>query len=127
MRSWARAMAAAKQPAYVYSFSHVPPIKNSDYFRAYHASEIGYVFGNLDPARGYGEADKKLSDAISSYWVNFARTGDPNGDGLEVWPAYDTQHEPYMNLGDTPKSGQALLKRELDFTQKAMDARLATE
>jgi len=127
MRTWARMMANADQPAYLYYFTRVPPIEGSEYLGAFHAAEIAYVFQNLNLGRGYNDTDKALADAMSSYWVNFAATGDPNGDGLMIWPAYDAQHDPYMDFGDAVESGQHLLKRELDFTQKAIDARQSTD
>ena len=52
---------------------------------------------------------------MSTYWVNFVRTGDPNGAGLPVWPRYDRATERYLEFGDAIRSGTHLLKRELDF------------
>lgn len=53
---------------------------------AHHSAEIIYVFNNLDIRATrdwpYTAWDRKLADTMSSYWVNFARTGDPNGAGL---------------------------------------------
>ncbi len=49
---------------------------------AFHSDEIEYVFGNLDSRKGaqFRPEDYKLSDLMQTYWTNFARTGDPNGD-----------------------------------------------
>jgi para-nitrobenzyl esterase len=58
---------------------------------ARHAGEIEYVFGALDrslPNVPWEPSDRKLSDAITTYWSNFARSGDPNGPGLPSWPRY---------------------------------------
>ena len=58
---------------------------------ARHAGEIEYVFGALEsvPKVTWEPSDRALSDAMMSYWANFAKTGDPNGAGLPTWPRYD--------------------------------------
>jgi len=127
MRTWAREMTKAGVPAYLYFFSRIPPVGDHAYNRAFHAAEIAYAFGNLDMTRGYTDKDRELSAAMQGYWINFAKTGDPNGDGLIIWPAHDAQHDPYLELGDEIGSKQHLLKEQLDLVQKTMDARLATE
>src|SRR5262249_31015151 len=63
---------------------------------ARHAGEIEYVFGALDSVAKvpWEASDRKLSDAITTYWASFARAGDPNGAGLPAWPRYDTGGRP---------------------------------
>ena len=73
------------------------------------------MFGNLRPDRPWEEADRKLSELMSSYWVNFAATGDPNGKGLPKWPVYDAQADVSMEFGDTVAAKAAVNKPEIDF------------
>jgi para-nitrobenzyl esterase len=77
---------------------------------AAHAVEIPFVFGTLDrpPAnmiasQKQAEQARPLVDAMMGYWTNFARTGDPNGSGLTVWPKYETTSRQRIYL-DLPVS-----------------------
>lgn len=119
MRTWARMTATGKARAYLYFFSHAPPNPNSKMLGAYHAAEIAYVFNNLSRLnRPFADEDYRLAEAMSSYWVNFATSGDPNGNGLPKWTAYDRAAEPYMDFGDTLQPGNHLLKEQLDFLEQ---------
>jgi para-nitrobenzyl esterase len=117
MRTWVRMAAkTGKSNTYLYYFTRVPPGPLGATLGAYHAAEISYVFRNLHLAtRPYEDADRKLSDAMSSYWVNFATTGDPNGDGLPSWPVYREKSDVALELGNEIKLLPGLHKPELDF------------
>ncbi|MGH9839249.1 MAG: carboxylesterase/lipase family protein, partial [Blastocatellia bacterium] len=86
---------AGKQPIFVYQFNHAPPVP-PDYGKgtmlgtpgAFHGAQTRYFFGTLSRGWKLTEADRKLSATLQSYWINFARTGNPNGEGLPVWTAY---------------------------------------
>ncbi len=69
-----------------------------------HAAEIKYVLENIDPNR-YGEEDLKLSDMMGTYWTNFAKYGDPNGDNLPVWTEFSEENPAVMHLKYTPEQG----------------------
>jgi len=95
-----------------------------------HTAEIGYVFGNLvSTVKGApfalsgppGPADIALSKLIQSYWVNFAKTGDPNGPGLPVWPAFSASSQQVMYLDAHPHAGPVPNLKKL----KALDAYFA--
>jgi para-nitrobenzyl esterase len=76
-----------KTRGYLYHFVHEPPVApGQPNRRAMHTAEIPYVFNIPGPL--WTEVDRRLADTISSYWVNFARTGDPNGPGLPRWSAF---------------------------------------
>lgn len=83
-----------KQPVYRYRFDVVVPAdpNHPGGLAAYHSGEIPYVFGNLDLLSsfgyGWGPDDRQASALIQKYWTNFAKTGDPNGEGLVKWPVY---------------------------------------
>jgi para-nitrobenzyl esterase len=119
MRTWARMTAMGRSKAYLYFFSHVPPNPNSKYLGAYHAGEIVYVFNNLNRQNQLlQEADFKLAEMMSNYWVNFATTGDPNGKGLPKWASYNDKTEAYLDFGDTVQLRNHLLKAQLDFIER---------
>ena len=104
MRTWAELQARrGKSRAYVYYFTHEPPPAGNQPSRgATHTAEIPYAFNNLAANREWPEADRRLADQMSSYWVNFATKGDPNGKGLPGWPAYkDKATGRAMILGPT--------------------------
>jgi para-nitrobenzyl esterase len=65
--------------------------------------------------RPWTEADRKLEAEMSSYWVNFAKTGDPNGPGLDPWPAYTTSNERALRLGETIQPIPIPDHAQLDF------------
>jgi para-nitrobenzyl esterase len=121
MRQWARFNDDAGLDSYLYYFTHSPPGPGSEYLRAHHAAEIAYAFDNTisSDRRPYSEVDQKLADQIADYWVNFARTGNPNGDGLPNWPEYDPDTEGYIELDDSIEAKQNLLKNRLDFLEAA--------
>lgn len=71
-----------------------------------HSSELKYVFGLLDD-QAADPAARRLSEAMQQYWVNFAKTGNPNGVGLPEWPKFDGANKRYLELsmeGPLPKA-----------------------
>jgi para-nitrobenzyl esterase len=84
-------------PVYVYRFEQVPaakpgamsgPVPTRE-LGSRHACEIEYVFQTLKSQDvPWTEGDFRVSDQMSTYWVNFINTGDPSGKGLPQWPAY---------------------------------------
>ena len=80
---WNNYMVKQGKPSYEYYFT-----KTNNSLSNYHAGEIPYAYGNLWRHPGlYNEDDYKLSDIMQQCFVNFATTGDPNGDGLPKWEA----------------------------------------
>ncbi len=116
MRTWARMAAkTGHQPAYLYYFSHRPPGPQSARLRAFHAAELAYVFGNFVWPFPWEDADRKLSDTITSYWVNFATTGNPNGARLAKWPAYNATDDQALEFGDQIGVRSQVNQAGLDF------------
>jgi para-nitrobenzyl esterase len=86
-----------QSPVYRYRFEDAPPNATDEHGEsrgAYHSAEIEFVFDVL-PSKNlpWRPEDRKLSDEMATYWANFAKRGDPNGEGLVKWPPYDKQDD----------------------------------
>jgi para-nitrobenzyl esterase len=118
---WAE-LHARVAPTFAYQFDRAPP---GSPFGAAHACEIEYVFGTLDSKpRDYGQEDRELSDCIGDYWVNFARTGNPNGAGLPKWPDY-AQDKCVMHLDSNISASPLLSRARLELLDQIFAKRSA--
>lgn len=84
----------SKNPAYAYLFSRSLP---GDDNGAWHSCDLWYVFNSFRHSwRPFTAGDEELSSKIVDYWTNFAKYGNPNGSGEEVWTPYSAEHPEFM-------------------------------
>jgi para-nitrobenzyl esterase len=115
-RDWIK---ATHTPLYTYFWTHAPPGPDHDTRGAYHGSEINYVFGSLaDSDLPWTAEDRRIADLMSSYWVNYAAKGDPNGPGLPDWPAFNPAAKSVMQLGDSFEPVPIASEARIDFWQR---------
>jgi para-nitrobenzyl esterase len=123
-RSWSIAgarLAKNSPPLFVYQFDNPPPGPDGTRTKgAIHSDELRYVWGNDDPEGKWPAADNELEAVIQRYWVNFARTGNPNGPGLAHWPAYRAGRTALWFSRGAARPGQVLREDKL----RAMDQAL---
>ena len=105
MWAWARLQAGTGQsPVFYYSFRQQPPFPAGSVYAGWgasHFAELWYVFDHLDQSPwNWTAADRKLAEEMSSYWVNFAKSGDPNGPGLPSWAAFTNVESKVEYLAD---------------------------
>jgi para-nitrobenzyl esterase len=110
MWAWARLQAATGHgQLYYYSFQRRPPFPPGSIYAdwgASHFAELWYVFDHLDQEQWqWTAADRKLAAHISAYWANFAKSGNPNGSGLPVWPAFTNEANKVQYLSDPITTG----------------------
>jgi para-nitrobenzyl esterase len=118
----ARTVAATGQRAYEYRFSYVAESMRKQWMGAPHATEIPFVFDTV--AARYGKdlaaVDEATAKATLAYWVAFAKTGNPDSEGLPHWPAYDAAGDQLMDFTkDGPVAGRDAWKARLDLTEAA--------
>jgi len=107
---WAKLQnARGGSPAYVYYMDQRPPYpadsRNADVAGVPHGAELAYVFQKLElTPLPWTDADRRISDAMATYWTNFAKTGNPNGAGLPRWPAFTSKDPQRMVFKVTPQA-----------------------
>ena len=121
VRLLATSQHALGKHAYVYHFAHEPPYgPGAHKLGACHGCELPYVFDHLAAPRSYPDSsspdlaaaaspERDLAKVMSSYWVNFAHSGDPNGRNLPRWPPLnDAAKGPVLQIADPIAPGDSL-------------------
>ena len=133
MRSWAGHMQQAQTQTYLYFMEYVPPafqiylvnepdLQLPDGPRsagAYHSGDLVYVFNNLDRfAVAWSEDDRAMARAMSGYWTQFAKTGDPNRPDLPFWPSYTSDRHQTLRLDKKIETISGARRNKLDLMQQ---------
>jgi para-nitrobenzyl esterase len=123
-RHLAEAMTRAGQPAYFYRFSYLPESLRGQLPGVPHAAEIPFVLNGVSQTRIFkaSTADVKMAADASAYWVDFVKTGNPNGAGRPVWKAYDPATREVMNFkADGIAHGPDPLRDRLDLWRQGRE------
>jgi para-nitrobenzyl esterase len=117
------ARAASKAAdVYMYQFSRVAPSTRSTWGGAAHTTEVRYVFDNTAAESSqFEEIDRTVSRAMADAWVQFARTGNPNGTALPQWPAYRSPDYRLLDFGDRITVRSNAQSPQADFYQRIFD------
>lgn len=109
-RKTAKAVSEAGGDAYLYYFSREVSTDPGGFYGANHSAELPFLFrlenrGNIFPweDRKWKESDIEFSDTLMSYWVNFIKSGTPNGQALPFWPEYGKDKAGILEFADTAK------------------------
>jgi para-nitrobenzyl esterase len=123
--TWANLQSSQGRRVYVYRFTRkVPATGEYVKYGAFHTGEVAYAYDNLRFVnRPFEPVDKTLATVMSQYWVNFIKTGNPNGTGLPEWPAYDTNNKMVMELGVKQQAMKLPDAASLDYLFQKMSGK----
>lgn len=115
--SWARQQTEKGQNnAYLYYFTRIPPGEPN--YGAFHSAEFSYALHTLrNWNRPFEKVDYDLERNMSSYWVNFVKTGNPNGLGLPEWPVFDPENPLVIELGAEVKTRALPFWEQMKFME----------
>lgn len=130
--SWARLQAAnGKSGVYYYYFDQHPDYpagSPKEGAGSPHGQEVAYVFGHLDKQNPqFTKTDFDISEAMATYWTNFAKYGHPNGKNVPQWPAFSKTSPVVMHFNQTPHSGAIPSEAALNVLDSYFKWRRSTE
>jgi len=122
---WANMQSDQGAKVYVYRFTHkVPGTGEYAKYGAFHGGELPYAYNNLKFAnRPWKPGDHKLAEVMSSYWANFAATGNPNGKGLPEWKPYNSKTNEIMILNEQCYSEKMPDLKPIEFLASKMGSK----
>ena len=120
--TWADVASKQGGKVYVYRFTRKPPYADDKTnFGDFHTAEVPYAYDNLKFVNRPGQdVDHQLSNTMSSYWVNFITSGNPNGKDLPQWPRYEINTKKIMELGVNTRAEEIPDVASLDFLHDKM-------
>jgi len=120
--TWANVASSHGQKVYLYRFTRkVPATGEYVKYGAFHTGEVPYAYDNLKFVnRPWEPVDNELANVMSSYWANFIKTGNPNGDHLPEWKPYNATSKQVMMLDTTQQSMPLKDAAQLDLLYSKM-------
>lgn len=95
--------AAGGSPVYAYNFGQVRSDEREGSAGTGHGGEMEFLFGTQPEGQVWDEDDRTAAQLTGDYWVRFAKTGDPNGDGAPVWRPFTADDTAYLAIDATPE------------------------
>ena len=121
MQKWGNLMSNVESPAYLYLWNWYPSINGSKEYRAFHAAEVPYIFGNFDVFDiDVSERDLNFSKVMMEIWTSFAKDGIPSL-GTKEWPIFDPKNQRYVLLDEKIEIRDGLRTRKVRLINEAYD------
>ncbi|MEQ1798394.1 MAG: carboxylesterase family protein [Lacibacter sp.] len=130
--SWAKLQSkTGKSKVYYYYFDQHPDYPENSPRHGYgspHGQDVAYVFAHVDASNPQtSKSDLAISEAMATYWTNFAKYGNPNGRGLPEWPAFSNKQPVIMYFNQSPYTGPLPSEESLKVLDNYFKWRLSPE
>ncbi len=117
-----RCQSRLQPQVFLYQFSHRRESRNPAVreMGCFHGAEVPYVLGSFGRgAATLGETERRLAAQLQEQWLQFARTGNPNGPGLPTWPTWDLANDAHLELGAESRIASGLRQAQCDFLEQS--------
>ncbi|MDE0269806.1 MAG: carboxylesterase family protein [Gammaproteobacteria bacterium] len=117
-------MGHVDSPAWLYYLDFVPAERRGEWLGTPHGYDAAILFAG---AHAEDPAERALASRMQGFWVQFARTGDPNGEGEPAWPRYDRRTDRWMVLSATDRAETGVIADKLDILESHYLRRVGLE